>query len=332
MVSRKQANLSSSGRKWTSTDERSEREQAPVLVTGDCGRLGKRLVRMLHRERAVVGIDARPFADCPKDVEHFTFDLRRKKTRDVFRSREFSAVVHLGIMHDPRKNSSEHHAWNVTAFQKILDYVAQYEVTKLIVLSGAAVYGPRSDNPQFLTEEAPLLGGARFSDIRDLIEVDMLAQSFFWKHPQTETVVLRPVHILGDVRNASSNYLRLARIPTLLGFDPMMQVVHQDDVVRAIQSALVPGKRGIFNVAGCDPLPLSSLISLTGRPRIPVPHPLAEVLARRLWALGVTSFPAPELDFIRYVCMVDDRKARETLGFVPRYGIRETVDAVFENE
>jgi len=303
-------------------------EERPVLITGICGRLGRRLARRLHRELPVVGIDRREFDGRPKDVQHYKFDIRRKKTQDVFRQQPLAAVVHLGVMHDPRVSQAEHHTWNVAGFQRLLEFVAQYEVPKLIVLSSANVYGPRPDNPQFLTENAPLLGGAAFSEIRDLIEVDMLAQSFFWKRPQTETVILRPVHILGSVRNAPSNYLRLKAIPTLLGFDPMVQVIHQDDVVSAIERALRPGVRGIFNVAGPPPLPLSHLIAHTGRPRVTIPHFLATGIIQSLWRYRVTSFPAPELDHIRYVCMVDDRRARAELGYAPEHAIEETVRAV----
>jgi UDP-glucose 4-epimerase len=299
-----------------------------VLITGICGRLGKQLARVLHRERPVVGVDRRPFLDKPKDIEHYEIDIRRTKTRDVFRANNVAAIVHLGIMHDPRASASEHHTWNVAGFQKILEYVSQYKVSKLVVLSSANVYGPRPDNPQFLTEEAPLLGGAAFSEIRDLIEVDMLAQSFFWKHPETETVILRPVHILGGVKNAPSNYLRLPVVPTLLGFDPMVQVIHEDDVVRAVSAALRPGVRGIFNLTGPEPAPLSHLIKVLGRAHVPIPHPLAAAALRRMWRLRVSSFPEPELDHIKYVCMVDDKRAREVLGYTPAKTLEETVRAV----
>ena len=159
-----------------------ELAEGPVVVTGICGRLGKGVARVLHRQRRVIGVDRRPFIDKPKDVEHRQIDVRRKKLKDVFRSGDVQAVVHLGVMHDPRASAAEHHSWNVAAFVKLLEYVAQFQVPKLVVLSSANVYGPQADNPQFLSEEAPLLGGAAFSEIRDLIEVDMLAQSFFWKH------------------------------------------------------------------------------------------------------------------------------------------------------
>ena len=305
---------------------------APVVITGICGRLGRRLARSLHRERTIIGIDRRPFRGKPKDIKHEAIDIRRKKTRDVIRAQPIAAVVHMGIMHNLRASATEHHTWNVLGFQKLLDSIAQYGVPKLIVLSGAAVYGPSPDNPQFLGEDAPLMGSARFSELRDLIEVDMLAQSFFWKHPEVETVILRPAHILGTVRNASSNYLRLPRVPTLMGFDPMVQVIHENDVIRAVRLALRPGVRGVFNLAGPSPVSLSRLIQLAGRPTISVPHPLAELALKRMWRFGMTSFPAAELEFIKFVCMVDTKRATEVLGFVPRYGLQETVDAVFQDE
>jgi len=301
-----------------------------VIVTGICGRLGRRVARQLHRGVRVIGIDRRQFEDKPKDVIHHQIDIRRKKTQDVFRQERIAAVVHLGVMHDPRESQVEHHSWNVVGFQRLLEYVALYEVPKLVVLSSANVYGPRPDNPQFLTEDAPLLGGAAFSEIRDLIEVDMLAQSIFWKRPSTETVILRPVHILGAVKNAPSNYLRLPVVPTLLGFDPMVQVIHQDDVVAAILRALEPGARGIYNLSGPSPLPLSRLIAKTGRARLSVPYTLARGLVRQLFRYRATSFPAPELDHIRYVCMVDDGRARSELGFSPAHDIDETIAAVGE--
>jgi UDP-glucose 4-epimerase len=303
-------------------------DEGAVLITGICGRLGKRLARVLHRQRRVLGVDRRPFADRPKDIEHAQVDIRRKKLKDVFRGTRVEAVVHLGVMHDPRASAADHHSWNVAGFTKLLEYVGQFHIPKLVVLSSANVYGPQPHNPQFLPEDSPLLGGQNFSDIRDLVEVDMLAQSFFWKLPETETCILRPVHILGSVKNAPSNFLRLNTIPTVMGFDPMVQVISEADVVRAIQLALQPGIRGIFNIAGVEPIPLSRILKLLGRPSVPVPYSMAKLLLRRMWTLRLTNFPPPELDHIRYVCMVDDRRAKEVLGFRPEVSVEDTVASV----
>ncbi len=296
-----------------------------VAITGISGRFGGVLARQLHRTHSVVGIDRRPFRGRPKDVEMHQIDIRRKRCEAVFRGRGFDAVVHLNVMHDPRASSAEHHSFNIQGTNRVMDYCVRHGVKKLILLSSANVYGPRPDNTQFLTEDAPLMGGERFSEIRDLIGVDMLGQSFFWKHPAVKTVILRPVHIIGAVRNAPSNYLRLRRPWVLAGFDPMIQVIHELDLARAIEAALQPNVEGVFNVAGCDPAPLSHLVTLAGGEPWVVPHPLAGPILRRLWRYRLTSFPAPELDHLRYVCMVDGGRARDVLGFRAQHGLEDTM-------
>jgi UDP-glucose 4-epimerase len=314
-------------------DERNDLERVrsgTVVVTGICGRFGRRIARALHRQRRIVGLDPRPFLDRPKDVEHAQFDPRSKRAREVFRQPDVGAVIHLAITHNPRNSAEDQHVANVLGFQKVLEYAAAYRIPKLVLLSSANVYGPRPDNAQFLDEDAPLLATGRFSEMRDLVEIDMSAQSFFWKHPETETVILRPAHILGTVKNAPSNYLRLARVPTLLGYDPMMQVVHQDDVIQAVMLALAPGARGIFNLAGPGPVPLSQAVHILGRTSLAVPHGVAKFAVDRLFRWRVTSFPAPELDFIRYVCMVDDSRAKTELGYAPRADLAATLRAVDE--
>jgi UDP-glucose 4-epimerase len=317
-------------KKATPSGAASTEPAGAVLVTGICGRLGRVFARLVHRERPVIGIDRRPFHGRPKDIVHHQFDLRRKKTRDVFRAGGIDAVVHLGIMHDLRASAREHHTWNVVAFQKLLEHVAQYRVPKLVVLSSANVYGPSPENPQFLTEDAPLLGAQHFSEIRDLVEVDILAQSFFWKHPEIETVILRPCHILGTVKNAPSNYLRFERPITLMGFDPMVQVIHERDVARALQMALRPGVRGIYNLRGPSEAPLSRILKILDRKPTSVPAGLVAAGLSTFWRYRLTSFPVPELDHIRYVCMVDDARARDTLGFAPSFSLEETVRAVLD--
>jgi UDP-glucose 4-epimerase len=303
-----------------------------VVVTGIAGRLGRVVARRLHRDPrfSLVGLDRRPFLGKPRDVEHHQVDLRSKKARDVFRAGDVAALVHLGLLHDPRATAAELYSWNVGGTSKLLEYCQSYGVPKVVVLSSANVYGPRPDNPQFLTEDAPLLAAQRFPQMRDLVEIDHLASNFFWRARDVETVILRPVHILGTVHNAPSNYLRLDPCPTLLGFDPMVQLVHEKDVAEAVAAALEPGVRGIYNVTGPGEVPLSVVLRELGRRTIPIPHPLARPLWSTAFKLGLSGYPVAELDFIRYVCMVDGARAERELRFRPRHSLRETILAVDE--
>ncbi len=300
-----------------------------VAITGIAGNLGKALAKLLHTETRIVGIDRRPFREKPKDVEHHRLDARKKAVEEVFRHRRVESLIHLGIVHDPRHPPSEAHGFNVVGTQKILEVCVRQGVKKVVVLSSANVYGPLPGNPNFLSEETPLLASARFPDMGDLIEVDMLAQSFMWQHPEVETVILRPVNIVGPtVRNAPANFLRLERPVTVLGFDPMVQLIHEEDVCRALRLALRPGARGVYNVVGPGEAPLSAVLRELGRRPVPVPHFLARPLVKLLFDARVSSFPPGEIDHIQYLCAVDGSRAARDLGWAPRYSLRETIRSV----
>jgi len=300
-----------------------------VLVTGISGNLGRAVAKLLHVEAHVVGVDRRPLRDKPKDVEHHQVDLRKARVEEAFRRPRIDALIHLGIMHDPRMPFSEAHSFNVVGTQKLLDLCVRHGVKKVVVLSSANVYGPRPDNSNFMAEETPLMAADRDSDVRDLIELDMYAQSFVWRHPEIETVILRPVNIVGPtVRNAPANYLRLEQPVTVMGFDPMIQLIHEEDVARALILALRPGLRGVFNVTGPGEVPLSAILRELGRSPIPVPQFLLRPALRRLFKAGLVSFPAGELDHLQYLCVVDGSRFAREAAWQPTYSIRDTIRSV----
>jgi UDP-glucose 4-epimerase len=297
-----------------------------IVLTGIAGNFGRAVARRLHRYHDLIGVDRRPVRHMPKDIDIEHVDIRRRRVEDIFRRQRLDAVIHLHIMHDPRTHQEEHHDFNIVGTQKLFDLCAEHDVPKIIVLSSANVYGPHPHNDQFLTEDSPLLGGQRFGAIRDLIALDMFCSTFFWRHPEIETIILRPVHIVGRVANAPSRYLRMERPITLMGFDPMVQIIHVEDVVSAIQRALTPGIRGVFNVAGPSPVPLSFLFEYLDRQPRPVPEPIARSMLRAAWSLKLSDWPVPELEHIKYVCMVDDSRARRELGFQHEHSLEQTLD------
>jgi UDP-glucose 4-epimerase len=300
-----------------------------VVITGISGNLGRVLAKQLHRDERIIGIDRRPFPGKPKDLEHHELDLRKKKCEEIFRKGNVRALVHLGLLHDPRMSQADHHAFNVVGTSRILEYCARHGVNKVVLLSSASTYGPSPENSNFLTEDAPLMGATRFSEVRDLVEVDMFAQSFFYKYPAIETVILRPVHIVGPtIRNAPSNYLRLRRPWVLAGFDPIVQFIHAEDVCRAMAMALRPGIRGVYNIVGPGEVSLSAALRELGRERVPVPDFVARPLLKALFAYKLVSFPPPELDFLQYLCAVDGSRAAKEWGWKPKYSLKETIRSV----
>lgn len=296
-----------------------------IAIAGAAGRFGGLVTRRLHRTDEVIGIDIRDFSHKPADVDHFSTDLRRKECRNLFRRKKIQAVIHLGPYINPQEpNTDAAFTTAVEDFSKLLEYCDRYKVKKLVLLSSADVYGARALNPQFLTEEAPLLAPG-LSSLRD---VDMMAQSFFWKQPEIETVILRPTHVTGCVNSMMTRYLQMAPVPRLMGYDPMIQLVHEEDVVQAIYAALAPGHRGIFNVAGPQPTPLTRILKRLGRTSVPIPHALVKPVVSQLHRLGRVNLRTSHIDYVRYVCMVDDSRARKVLGYHPQYSLSETIAAI----
>lgn len=299
-----------------------------VLVTGAAGRLGRLVVQTVHRTAEVIAVDRRAVHGLPKDVTHMKTDVRWRQIEDVFRRHRVQAILHLGLIHNPRAEDDQYR-FNVLGTQHLLQLAAKHRVAKLVMLSSANIYGPDPDNSHFLGEDAPLLGAEAFPNIRDLVAVDRIVQSFFYRQPEVETVMLRPVHIVGPrVKNAPSNYLRLERPWVCMGFDPMIQLIHEEDVVKALTLALRPGIKGVFNVVGPGEAPLSRVLALLGRRPVSVPDFLVRSALERAFALRITNFPAPEIRHIQYNCVVDGSLARRVLGFEPQYGLVETIRSV----
>jgi UDP-glucose 4-epimerase len=295
-----------------------------VLVTGAGSDLGRVLCRTLHRDFDVVGIDTRAFPDRPKDVEHHEVDLRRKAAQTIIKKKRPDYVVHLGPVHDDRRQSRGAALLEATA--TLLSLVEAVGAKKLVVLSSASLYGPSPTSAAFLTEDAPLLGGQHHARMADGIAVDMMVQSFFWKSPSTETVILRPVHIIGPhLQNPISRVLRQHRMPTMLGFDPMMQLIHEDDLTAAVVLALKPGLRGVFNLTGGTQAPLSRILEARHIGAVPIPGPLLGAAATRLRALRLTRFDPADIVHLKYACLVDGSRARDAMGFVPRRSLMQAL-------
>jgi UDP-glucose 4-epimerase len=303
--------------------------EAAILITGISGALGRLLTRRLAETEQIIGICRRPFHGKPRAVQVHQVDLRKRRAEQIFRCNRIKAVVHLGLIRNPRISDRHRHEYNLGTTRALFDYVARYDVPKLVLLSTANAYGAHPDNPTLITEDAPLSGDRGFPEIRDQIALDMYAQSFLWKNPDTETVILRPVNILGPtVRNAASNYLRAPVVPVVMGFDPMIQVIHEEDVVEAIRLAMKPGIRGIFNIVGPGEVPLRTILKILKRRTIPVPNFLLRPFTFAHWEFTHTMFQPQEWDYIKYPCIVDGSEARRVLGFEPAYTLMETITSI----
>ena len=300
-----------------------------VLITGITGGLGRLLARRLLGDFEVCGVDTAPWAGRPREVAVHQVDLRKRKLEDVFRTELPTAVVHMGFVRELRGDGLRRHDTNVRGTKQLLDHCANHGVQRLILLSSGTVYGAFPENPIEIDEDQALSASRSYPEIRDRVEVDTLATAFMWKNPHIRTCVLRPVSILGEhVHAMMNNYLRLERIPTVLGFDPMMQFVHEADVIEAIALSLGQGLQGVFNVTGPGEVPLSTAISETRGNGYALPEFVLRPLMRRLFHAGFVPWPEGAIDYLKYPVTLSGERFVEATNFRPLFGLEETFQAV----
>ena len=295
-----------------------------VLITGISGAQGRLLARRLAGKYEVVGADRLPWRLPPPGVTLHQVDVRKKKFEDLIRTQRPRAILHLGFIRHFRSNARQRHDVNVLGTKQLLDHCTRYGVERLVVVSSGYVYGASPENPYYMGEERPLSASRSYPEIRDLVEVDSLASTFIWRHPEVRTSVLRPVNVLGPTaRSMIAEYLRLPRVPTMMGFNPMMQFIYEDDLSEAIVRAFESGLRGVFNVVGSGAAPLHTAIRETGGHKISLPDPLVRPIFHRLFRLGLWPYPTGALDFLKFPVTLDGRRFVEETGFRPEYGLDE---------
>ncbi|MEZ4216143.1 MAG: NAD-dependent epimerase/dehydratase family protein [Myxococcota bacterium] len=300
-----------------------------VLITGISGALARILARSLAGAHRVCGVDVVPWRSAPQGVRIHLADVRKRSFEDAIRRERPDAIVHLGFIRHFQSDERHRHDVNVRGTKRLLDHCLRYGVKRLVVVSSSYVYGAFAENPFHMTEDAPLSASRTYPEIRDLVEVDTLASGFLWKEPSVTTCVLRPVNVIGPTAHSmAARYLGLPRVPTVMGFDPMMQFIHEEDVAGAIARALGCGLRGVFNVVGPGEVPVRTAIHETGGVAWPVPEVLLRSTFGTLFRLGFGDFPQGMLDYLKYPVTLDGRPFAAATGFEPAHGLADCFESV----
>jgi UDP-glucose 4-epimerase len=256
-------------------------------------------------------------------------DVRNSLLVELLRDEGVTTVCHLTFIEADR-HSETNFDLNVIGTMKVLGACAQAGVRRVILKSSTAVYGASAANPAFLSEGYPLNGSRRTGTLRHLLEIEAFCNGFRGQAPGMTVTTLRFANIVGPTADTPmTRFLSTPATPRLLGFDPMLQVIHEDDVVGALAHAAMRDAPGAYNVAAEEPMPLSRLTALADKVALPIFHlavywsnPLLSgigVPVKQLWPI--------EPDYLRFGWVSDLARMRDVLGFSPQYTGPEAVRA-----
>lgn len=295
-----------------------------VLVTGISGSMGKLVTgELLRAGFGVCGIDRTPWDDAPSNVRVYKLDLGGAAVHDVFRGERPGAVVHFASTPFYVSTGGNRRRNRLSITRCLLDAVAQHGVEQLVFAGHHLYYGAAADFPLLHSERDPPHGIETFPEAADVIACDLMTSNALWSIPRTRTVVFRFSHALGAPCGILSELLRGSRVPTILGFDPLVQFLDPDDIAVAIRLAVEQSLFGIFNVGGTQPLTFSQIASLLQRPIVPIPESLYRI---SLGKFGLPEIPAGALSLLKYPLIVDDSAFRSRTGYVQRFDVRQTLE------
>ncbi len=302
-----------------------------VAITGLASFVGGRLAERLSEldpATEVVALDKRLPARLEGRVRFHRVDLTEPTAdgvvAEILQKERCEVVLHSAFLTQPSHDVGESHELELIGSLHVMNACAAADVHKLVVMSSAEVYGAHPDNPNFLGEEQRLRAHPASHSVRDRAEMEGLLWIFARRHPQLVVTSLRPCWVAGPtVEGAVTRHFSGRSVTTLLGYDPLMQFLHEEDLLRAVELVLARDVSGPFNLAGTGVLPLSTLLRLAGKRSLPWPHPLLYRLDFLNSLLRTGDSPAAFYDYLRFLWVVDTERARSVLGFEPEYTTKE---------
>lgn len=304
-----------------------------VLVTGLASFWGGRLAQALENDPSVeliVGLDTTDPTVKLERTEFVRADQGYSILSRIVRATQVDTVLHTFLVVDSTRMSGRAlHEINVIGTMNLLAAAGAPEssVRHVVVKSSTLVYGASHRDPTWFREEMPRTASAHTRVERSLLEVESYLRDFAEDSPHVTVAVLRFANVLGtDIVTPISKALSMPLVPSIFGFDPLLQFVEEDDVIRALEFAMRCSLAGFYNVAGDGRLPWSEVASMVGKPLAPLPPVFTGLAALPLTRLRILELPDEVIALLRYGRGADNRRLKQA-GFDYRYTTVGAVDS-----
>lgn len=304
-----------------------------VAVSGAHSFLGTEVIRRLEQDRRyrkILAIDIRKPRISLKKTKFFKVDLTLPNAdgelAHIFAKHKVDTLVHLAFLSKPSHNGAYAHELEAIGTMQLLNACAASKVHKVVHWSLTSLYGALPRNPNFIKEDAKLQGIPESRFFADKIEAERLARRHRNENRASVVTVLRTAWILGHrVSNYVSRVFANPVVPVMMGYDPLVQFLHEEDALDMFKLAIDLDFNGTYNVASEGVLPLSTALAMAGRVSVPLPHTLAYPVAKLLWMTQALNAPPMYFDFMRYLCVADTSRAENEMGWSPRFNIGQIV-------
>src|SRR3984957_7824687 len=270
------------------------------MGTGVSRYLGGLLAARLSADQSierVIGVDVVPPTTDVGRTEFVRADIRNPIIAKVIASAQVDTVAHMSVIATPfgAGGRAAMKEINVIGTMQLLAACQKApSVRKLVVKSTTAVYGSSSRDPALFAENMEPRALPRSGYAKDSVEVEGYVRGLGRRRPDGDVTLLRFANFIGPrIDTPLTRYFSLPVVPTVFGFDPRIQFLHETDGMEVLRRAVVEDHRGTFNVAGDGVLLLSQAIRRAGRTSIQFPSPAVTAIGSIFRRTGLVDF-SPE--------------------------------------
>jgi UDP-glucose 4-epimerase len=115
-------------------------------------------------------------------------------------------------------------------------------------------------------------------------------------------------------------------VPSVLGRDARLQLLHEQDALGALERATVAGRAGTFNIGASGIIMMSQAIRRSGRVALPVPRSALAAVDSLRRATSYTELDREQLNYLSYGRVMDTARMRNVLGYNPKWTTAEAFD------
>jgi UDP-glucose 4-epimerase len=301
-----------------------------VLVTGVSRYLGGRFAKMMSADPSVervIGVDV---ISPPHDIGGTGFvraDIRNPVMGRIIDQSGVDTVVHMSVIATPlsaggRVSMKEINV--IGTMQLLAACQRSTSLRRLVVKSTSAVYGSSPHDPALFTEDMVGQSPPRSGWGKDSVEVEGYVRGFSRRRPDIDVVTLRLANLMGPgINTPMTDYFALPVVPTVLGFDPRLQFLHEDDALQALKLATLSDVSGVVNVAGDGVISVGQAARFAGRPTLPVPPLLGSAVGALYRRSGLSDFSGEQIRYLTHGRCLDTTRMRDALRLEPGWTTRE---------
>ena len=185
-----------------------------------------------------------------------------------------------------------------------------------VVHAAAASYASSRDPVMFTEENSARRPPGGFA--RDSMDIEGYVRGLARRRPDIAVTILRLANMIGPAMDtALSRYLAGPVVPSVVGHDARLQLLHEQDALGALERATVAGKAGTFNVGASGIIMMSQAIRRSGRIQLPVPRSALAVVDSLNRATRYSEVDREQLNYLSYGRVMDTTRMRRDLCYSP---------------